>query len=77
MTALGRLVWTALLVATPVVGCGAAENAAARDPMRCERDPTCSRGRSTYADCTRQCADNPECMDRCRQVQEGVDRTGR
>ena len=52
------------------------QNAAARDPMKCERDPSCSRERGRYPDCTRQCADNPECMRRCEEVQQGVDAMG-
>jgi hypothetical protein len=63
-------------VAGAVLSCSATQNAAARDPMRCERDPSCARGRSSYADCTKQCVDDPECMDRCQQVQQGVDRMG-
>jgi hypothetical protein len=65
---------TALASLAPA--CGAAQNAAARDPMKCERDPSCSRGRSRYPDCTRQCADNPECVARCEEVQRGVDGVG-
>jgi hypothetical protein len=57
-----------------VSSCGAAQKAAAQDPMRCERDPSCSKGRDIYVDCTRQCVDDPECTDRCRTMQ--VDRTG-
>lgn len=57
--------------------CGAAEKAAAKDPMHCERDPSCAKERGRYPDCTRQCADDPACMDRCRQVQEGTDSLGR
>jgi hypothetical protein len=52
-----------------VSACGAAQAAAGRDPMKCERDPTCAKGRGSYIDCTRQCADNPECMDHCRTIQ--------
>jgi hypothetical protein len=51
----------------------ALENAAAKDPARCERDPSCSRGRSSYVDCTRQCVDDYECVQRCQQIQNGVD----
>jgi len=58
-----------------VCGCAATEKAAAQDPMRCERDPSCSKARSTYIDCSRQCSDNPECTDRCREMQ--IDRNGR
>jgi hypothetical protein len=50
-------------------GCRATQAAAARDPMSCERDPNCARYKGSYAECTRQCADNPECVDRCRSAQ--------
>jgi hypothetical protein len=56
----------ACLVST---ACGSVEKAAAQDPMRCERDPSCSKGRDKYMDCTKQCVDDPECMDRCRTMQ--------
>jgi hypothetical protein len=56
--------------------CGTAQNAAARDPMKCERDPACAKERGRYPDCTRQCADNPECVKRCEQIQQQVDRVG-
>ncbi len=59
-----------------LAACGAAQAAAARDPMHCERDPACSKARGAYPDCTRQCVDDPECMDRCRQVQEETDSLG-
>jgi len=55
-------------------GCAAARKSAAQDPMRCEQDPSCSKGRTTYVDCSRQCADNPDCTDRCREMQ--IDRVG-
>ena len=60
----------------PSAGCAAAQAAAAKDPMRCERDPACAKARGAYPDCARQCADDPECMDRCRQVQQGTDSLG-
>jgi hypothetical protein len=54
--------------------CGATvENAAAKDPMKCERNPACAHGRASYADCTKQCVDDPECVSRCKEVQQGVD----
>jgi hypothetical protein len=56
-----------------VVGCGAAERAAARDPRRCEQDPACAKARGVYADCTQQCNDDPECIDRCRQAQPDLE----
>jgi hypothetical protein len=62
-----------------VVGaaCSSPQSAAARDPLKCERDPNCARARGSYADCTRQCADAPECMQRCEQVQKQIDSVGR
>jgi hypothetical protein len=50
-------------------GCASAEAAAGRDPMRCERNPDCARGRGAYIDCTKQCVDDPSCMDHCRELQ--------
>ena len=72
-----RLAAVAAALAACVAGapaCASVEKAAAKDPMRCERDPSCSRGRANYADCTKQCVDDPECTDRCRTMQ--VDRVG-
>jgi hypothetical protein len=57
-------------------GCGSAQAAAAKDPMHCERDPACAKARGAYPDCTRQCVDDPECVSRCEQVQQGVDGVG-
>jgi hypothetical protein len=56
--------------------CAGAESAAARDPMKCERDPSCARARASYADCTRQCVDDAECVKRCEQVQKQGDSLG-
>jgi hypothetical protein len=42
---------------------------AEKDPQRCERDPKCDKKRARSFDCSAQCADDPACMDRCRQVQ--------
>ena len=64
--------WAALglgLAPGAVSGCASAEAAAGRDPMRCERNPDCARGRGAYSDCTKQCVDNPSCMDHCREIQ--------
>jgi hypothetical protein len=58
-----------------VLGCAATQKAAAQDPMQCERDPSCSKGRSSYIDCTKQCVDDPACMDMCREMQ--IDRNGK
>jgi hypothetical protein len=60
-----------------VVGCGsAAATQQARDPMRCERDPACSKARLAYPDCTKQCADDPECVQRCAEVESSSDGLG-
>ncbi len=77
MRRVGAAVVVAVATFAGVAACGAAEKAAAKDPMHCERDPSCAKARGAYPDCTRQCADDPECMDRCRQVQEGTDTLGR
>jgi hypothetical protein len=52
---------------------GTMEKAAAKDPMQCERDPSCARGRSSYQDCYRQCVDDPQCVERCQSVQNQID----
>jgi hypothetical protein len=61
--------WVGVAIALGAMGgCHAAERAAAKDPMTCERNPNCAAQRGAYADCTKQCVDNPECMDRCQQA---------
>jgi hypothetical protein len=57
-----------LLACAAVAGCAASQSAAARDPMRCERDPACARARGKYIDCDQQCQDDPECVNRCKQA---------
>lgn len=57
-------------------GCASTQNAAAHDPLKCERDPSCARARGSYADCTKQCADAPDCMQRCEQMQKQTDSLG-
>jgi hypothetical protein len=73
--ALTVAVWVAA-VASGSAGCAAAEKAAAKDPVQCERDPSCARYRGRYPDCTKQCSDDPECVARCEEVQRGIDTTG-
>ena len=51
------------------LGCGSLQSAAERDPMKCERNPECARHRGAYPDCSKQCVDNPACMDHCREIQ--------
>ncbi len=57
-----------VVLALLLAGCGSMEKAAAKDPMKCERDPKCTNKRKE-ADCSTQCADDPACLDRCRQIQ--------
>jgi hypothetical protein len=67
------LVLAVLGLGALATACKASEAAAARDPMSCERDPNCAKYRGSYSECTRQCADNPECVDRCRSAQTDPD----
>ena len=60
-----------VMLALASFGCAATEKAAREDPMKCERDPKCEKKRGRTADCSRQCSDDPACMDRCEQVQQG------
>ena len=66
---------TVALLLALAVACGG-KPPVTKDPVMCERDPACAKARGAYADCSRQCVDEPECMDRCRQVQAGVDGLG-
>lgn len=59
-----------------VGACSAVNRAAQEDPMKCERDPKCDKKRGRTADCSRQCNDDPACMDRCEQVQAPNGRLG-
>jgi hypothetical protein len=63
-----------LALLAPLVACSGLEKAAAKDPMRCERDPKCASHQEKTRDCATQCSDNPACIDRCRQGQ--VDHLG-
>ncbi len=66
----------ALLASLASSGCSWFEKAAAKDPLKCERDPNCQK-RDRMNDCTAQCVDDPACMDRCRQFQQGTTGAGR
>ncbi len=57
-----------LVLALAGLGCGAFEKAAARDPMKCERDPDCAGRLDKSRDCATACADNLDCMKRCEEV---------
>jgi hypothetical protein len=65
-----------LCLALGGLGCGSAQSAAARDPMKCERDPNCARARGSYVDCTKQCVDDPQCVDLCTEMQKRTDSLG-
>lgn len=63
----------ALLLALALVGaCHMSEVAASRDPQRCERDPKCQSKQGRTQDCSRQCNDDPACVDRCEQIQQST-----
>ncbi len=66
---LAGFLWILTFLCGAVCACASVQNAAARDPMKCERDPTCAKARASYADCTKQCVDDPECVSRCEQMQ--------
>jgi len=64
---LGIALASAALLAS--VACSTMEKSAAKDPQRCERDPTCTSKQDKSKDCATVCADNIDCMDRCQQIQ--------
>jgi hypothetical protein len=57
-----------VFVCISVFGCNTVQNAAAQDPMKCERDPKCATHAEKSRDCVTVCVDDPACIDRCRQV---------
>lgn len=61
-----------LLLSALSAGCGAAQRAAAKDPIKCERDPDCVGKQGRSRDCSTACSDNIDCMERCQQIQRGV-----
>ncbi len=68
MKILGSAVALAVALALGVgLGCNSLENAAAKDPRRCERDPNCAN-KARAADCDTQCNYAPDCTDRCREM---------
>jgi hypothetical protein len=48
--------------------CRTIEQGAAKDPRKCELDPSCARKPGNNQDCATACADNIACMERCHQV---------
>ena len=59
----------AVALAALLLGCASIEKAAHNDPMRCERDPKCEKKRTGIVDCSRQCSDDPACVERCETFQ--------
>jgi hypothetical protein len=70
------VVGLALALAMGGPACKSMQKAAQEDPLKCERDPKCDKKRGRTADCSRQCNDDPACMDRCEQVQGPNGRLG-
>jgi hypothetical protein len=62
--------FVAVVVSSLLGGCGAIQNAAKEDPMKCERDPKCQKKRTRANDCSTQCVDDPACLERCEQIQQ-------
>ena len=48
--------------------CSTFEKGAAKDPMKCERDPACNGKQDKSRDCYTACVDDIACIERCRQV---------
>ncbi|MFO0664770.1 MAG: hypothetical protein U0174_12515 [Polyangiaceae bacterium] len=63
--------------APSVMGCATLERAARKDPVKCERDPTCANKRGRATDCDTQCASDPVCIERCREIEIGAGTSGR
>jgi hypothetical protein len=57
--------------------CNTLQSAAARDPQRCERDPSCAKKRGHSNDCNTQCADSPACVQRCEEIEISSGTSGR
>jgi hypothetical protein len=68
MPAMRSLLAMLALAALSSAACAASQAAAARDPMRCERDPKC-KGHQNAFDCNTQCSDDPACIERCNEIQ--------
>lgn len=61
--------WVVVASALLLTACATMERRAREDPMKCERDPKCDKKRGQTQDCSRQCSDDPACVERCEQVQ--------
>jgi hypothetical protein len=62
------ILFVLLAAATSSLACSTMQKGAAKDPMKCERDPGCSGKQDKSKDCYTSCADDIACVDRCRQV---------
>ncbi len=58
---------SAVALAVALAGCGSLQSSARKDPMKCERDPECTK-KNSVNDCSRQCSDDPACVDRCMEI---------
>jgi hypothetical protein len=56
-----------VLALLPAIGCSSMQANAQKDPMKCERDPKCTE-KNRVNDCSRQCSDDPACVDRCMEI---------
>ncbi|HEY2511681.1 MAG TPA: hypothetical protein VGI39_12520 [Polyangiaceae bacterium] len=63
------LVAVLLFSSSQLVACHASQAAAAKDPLRCERDPNCAKHERAF-DCSAQCVDDSACVERCNEIQQ-------
>ena len=63
------LTFSALVMALALSACAASTRAASKDPMKCERDPSCKSHERAF-DCSAQCSDDPACVERCAEIQQ-------
>jgi hypothetical protein len=61
-------IFVACWMVVACAACSSLQATAAKDPMKCERDPKCAKHDRAF-DCSSQCADDSACVDRCREVQ--------
>jgi hypothetical protein len=56
--------------------CGGSKPRADAPPAGCENDPKCA-ARQRVFDCSKQCSDDPACVDRCREMNVSSGQTDR
>jgi len=66
-----RTFFLMVALAVGAAGCASLGASASQDPMKCERDPKCEK-KNRAADCSVQCADDPACVARCSEVNQGT-----